>query len=175
MISGHTVGPPPKIHSLDEKENKSGLGADSDATMISGHTIGPPPKTHAPDDGEDRPAPGTVLAERYQVIDILGVGGMGSVYKAFDRRLTRVVALKTIHPQLAATPVMMKRFKQEVLLAQKITHKNVVRIFDIGEDHGTAFLTMDFIEGVSLKDSIQERGKFPATEAVATIREVAKG
>jgi len=174
MISGHTVGPPPKIHSLDEKENKSGLGADSDATMISGHTIGPPPKTHAPDDGEDRPALGTVLAERYQVIDILGVGGMGSVYKAFDRRLTRVVALKTIHPQLAATPVMMKRFKQEVLLAQKITHKNVVRIFDIGEDHGTAFLTMDFIEGVSLKDSIQERGKFPATEAVATIREVAR-
>jgi serine/threonine-protein kinase len=61
-----------------------------------------------------------------------------------------------------------------VLLAQKITHKNVVRIFDIGEDHGTAFLTMDFIEGVSLKDSIQERGKFPATEAVATIREVAR-
>src|SRR5678816_211540 len=125
-------------------------------------------------DEQHTPLPGDLLADRYEVIDTLGVGGMGAVFKVFDRRLTRVVALKTIHPQLAATPVMMKRFKQEVLLAQKITHKNVVRIFDIGEDHGTAFLTMDFIEGVSLKDSIQERGKFPATEAVATIREVAR-
>jgi tetratricopeptide (TPR) repeat protein/predicted Ser/Thr protein kinase len=118
--------------------------------------------------------PGTVLADRYEVIDTLGVGGMGAVYKVFDRRLTRVVALKTIHPELAATPLMMKRFKQEVLLAQKITHKNVVRIFDIGEDQGTTFITMDFIEGVSLKDVIRERGAFPPTEAVAMIREVCK-
>jgi serine/threonine-protein kinase len=69
---------------------------------------------------------GTVLDNRYEIIDTLGSGGMGAVFKVFDRRLTRVVALKTIHPHLAATPIMMKRFKQEVLLAQKITHKNVV-------------------------------------------------
>src|SRR5262245_15917534 len=65
------------------------------------------------------PSPGTVVAERYEVISTLGAGGMGSVYKVWDRRLTRVVALKTIHPQMAANPTMMKRFKQEVLLAQK--------------------------------------------------------
>src|SRR5262245_51566073 len=98
------------------------------------------------------PSIGTVIAERYEIIGTLGEGGMGAVYKVWDRRLTRVVALKTIHPQLAANPMMMKRFKQEVLLAQKIVHKNVVRIFDIGEDQGMSFITMDFIEGVSLKD-----------------------
>jgi tetratricopeptide (TPR) repeat protein/TolB-like protein/predicted Ser/Thr protein kinase len=116
--------------------------------------------------------PGAVLSERYHIVDTLGVGGMGSVYKAFDRRLARIVALKTIHPELAAAPLMMKRFKQEVLLAQKITHKNVVRIFDIGEDQQTPFITMDFIEGVSLKDVIQKRGSLPPKEAVATIRQV---
>jgi predicted Ser/Thr protein kinase/tetratricopeptide (TPR) repeat protein len=118
--------------------------------------------------------PGAVLADRYEVIDTLGVGGMGAVYKVFDRRLTRAVALKTIHPELAATPIMMKRFKHEVLLAQKITHKNVVRIFDIGEDQGTTFITMDFIEGVSLKDLIREKGAFPPNEAVAVIREICR-
>jgi tetratricopeptide (TPR) repeat protein/predicted Ser/Thr protein kinase len=117
-------------------------------------------------------SPGTVLAERYEIIQTLGAGGMGAVYKVFDRRLTRVVALKTIHPQLAATPLMMKRFKQEVLLAQKITHKNVVRIFDIGEDQSTKFITMDFIEGVTLKQMVLERGKLPPKEAVPIIRQV---
>src|SRR5687767_13352050 len=86
---------------------------------------------------------GTVLAERYQIIDVLGIGGMGAVYRAFDRKLTRVVALKTILPELAATPSSLKRFKQEVLSAQSIVHRNVVRIFDIGEDAATTFITMD--------------------------------
>ncbi len=119
------------------------------------------------------PACGTLLAGRYQIISPLGAGGMGAVFKAFDRKLTRVVALKTIYPQLAATPIMMKRFKQEVLLAQKITHKNVVRIFDIGEDNGIHFITMDFIAGVTLKEVMTERGKFPSEEAAAIIRQVA--
>jgi len=132
----------------------------------------PPRRPATSDDESQRPVPGDVLADRYEVISTLGVGGMGAVFKVFDRRLTRVVALKTIHPELAATPMMMKRFKQEVLLAQKITHKNVVRIFDIGEDQGTTFITMDFIEGVSLKDVIVERGKFEPKAAVAMIREI---
>ncbi|HET9941752.1 MAG TPA: protein kinase, partial [Terriglobia bacterium] len=151
-------------------------GSSSDAsTLISDRSIAATiASAGSSSEEEHRLGPGSVLAERYQVIDILGVGGMGAVYKAFDRRLARVVALKTIHPELAASPIMMKRFKQEVLLAQKITHKNVVRIFDIGEDQGTAFITMDFIEGESLKDVIVRRGKYPATEAVSIIREVAR-
>src|SRR6185369_3508797 len=119
--------------------------------------------------------PGTVLAGRYQIVDTLGVGGMGAVYKAFDRQLTRIVALKTILPELAATPTALKRFKQEVLLAQSIVHKNIVRIFDIGEDGATQFITMDFIEGADLKSLVKSRGKLPATEAVSIIRQVCQG
>src|SRR4030095_9641152 len=119
--------------------------------------------------------PGTVLGARYEIVKTLGVGGMGAVYSAFDRQLTRVVALKTILPEMGASPAALKRFKQEVLLAPKIVHKNVVRIFDMGEDAGTKFITMEFIEGVDLKDLIQRRGKLPPEEAVAIIRQVCNG
>jgi serine/threonine protein kinase len=118
---------------------------------------------------------GTVLAGRYQVIDLLGIGGMGAVYKAFDHQLTRVVALKTILPEMAATPTALKRFKQEVLLAQSIIHKNVVRIFDIGEDGPTKFITMDFIEGADLKHLITQKGKLPPAEAAGIIRQACQG
>ena len=117
-------------------------------------------------------AVGTVLAGRYQVIQTLGVGGMGAVYKVFDQELSRIVALKTILPELAATPAALKRFKQELLLAQQIVHKNVVRIFDIGEDGPLKFITMEFIEGVDLKTYLSQRGTLPPTEAAAIIREV---
>src|SRR4030095_5774268 len=120
-------------------------------------------------------APGTLLAGRYHVVDLLGVGGMGAVYNAFDEQLTRLVALKTILPEMAATPIALKRFKQEVLLAQSIVHKNVVRIFDIGEDGATEFITMDFIGGGELKSLIQVKGKLPAAEAAGILRQVCQG
>src|SRR5499427_7333984 len=122
-------------------------------------------------------SPGTLLAERYEIVKTLGVGGMGAVYSAFDRKLTRIVALKTILPELGASPQALKRFKQEVLLAQSIVHKNVVRIFDMDEDAetNTKFITMDFIEGVDLKNLIQERGKLPPTEAAGVLRQVCRG
>jgi tetratricopeptide (TPR) repeat protein len=118
---------------------------------------------------------GDVLAGRYQIIEMLGAGGMGAVYKAFDRQLTRIVAVKTVLPEMAATPAALRRFKQEVLLAQSVVHKNIVRIFDIGEDGATKFITMDLIEGVDLKTLIRERGKLPAAEALAIIRQACQG
>src|SRR5437867_6882264 len=152
---------------------------DSDRTIGSERTFGAPDDaaTLHPVSGEEIPTlpPGTMLAGRYQTIQILGVGGMGAVYKAFDRQLTRVVALKTILPELSSTPLALRRLKQEVLLAQQVVHKNVVRIFDIGEDGATKFITMDFIEGTDLKNVIVQRGKLPAQEAVAIIRQVCQG
>src|SRR5574338_1658783 len=120
---------------------------DEERTLGSDRTLGRPgdAPTWIPDEETPTLAPGSVLAGRYQIIDLLGAGGMGAVYRAFDRQLTRLVALKTILPELAATPTALKRFKQEVLLAQSIVHKNVVRIFDIGEDGPTRFITMDFV------------------------------
>src|SRR5215510_11153836 len=143
---------------------------DSDRTFGSDRTSGADDaSTFIPPEETPTLEPGTVLAGRYQIVDMLGVGGMGAVYKAFDRQLTRIVALKTILPEMAATPTALKRFKQEVLLAQSIVHKNVVRIFDIGEDGATKFITMDFIEGKDLKNLITERGKLPAAEAAGII------
>jgi serine/threonine protein kinase/tetratricopeptide (TPR) repeat protein len=136
-------------------------------------TPAPAPAPSSAGDGTPAEFPiGTVLAGRYQLIKTLGHGGMGVVYQAFDRQLTRVVALKTILPDLAASPTVLKRFKQEVRLAQKVNHKNVVRIFDMGEDGATKFITMDFIDGVDLKEIITRRGKLPPVEAVGIIRQV---
>src|SRR5262245_37917180 len=150
---------------------------DSDRTLGSDRTFGGPNESPTIVPAEEAPtlSPGTMLAGRYQIVDLLGVGGMGAVYKAFDRQLTRLVALKTILPEMAGTPIALKRFKQEVLLAQSIVHKNVVRIFDIGEDGATKFITMDFVEGVDLKSLIKQKGKLPPTEAAGILREVCQG
>src|SRR5215470_12843920 len=153
--------------------------ADSDRTLGSARTFGGPDESPTLVPAEQPPtlAPGTMLAGRYQIVDLLGVGGMGAVYKAFDRQLTRLVALKTILPEMAGTPTALKRFKQEVLLAQAIVHKNVVRIFDIGDDAATntKFITMDFIIGADLKSLITERGKLPPAEAAGILRQVCQG
>src|SRR5215472_2413187 len=77
-----------------------------------------------------------LLAERYEVLGLLGVGGMGSVYRARDRELDEVVALKMLRRDVAATPNILERFRREVKLARKVTHRNVVRTFDIGEHGG---------------------------------------
>jgi eukaryotic-like serine/threonine-protein kinase len=150
---------------------------DSDRTLGSDRTFGGPNESPTIVPAEEAPTlpPGTMLAGRYQIVDLLGLGGMGAVYKAFDRQLTRLVALKTILPEMAGTPTALKRFKQEVLLAQSIVHKNVVRIFDIGEDGATKFITMDFIEGGDLKSLIKEKGKLPPAEAAGILRQVCQG
>ena len=100
---------------------------------------------------------GDVLGGRYEILQLLGEGGMGAVYKAMDRELNRPVALKLIRPQLAANPSILARFKQELLLAHQVTHKNVIRIYDLGDADGVKFITMEFVEGVDLRALIQEK------------------
>src|SRR5215468_2332481 len=91
--------------------------------------------------------PGSVFGGRYAVLEPIGEGGMGSVYKVRDRELDRVVALKVIRPELTNQPEILQRFKQELILARQVTHKNVIRIFDLGEADGIKFISMDYIEG----------------------------
>ena len=88
--------------------------------------------------------PGMVVGERYEILEVLGEGGMGAVYKAEDRELGRLVALKVIRPELAANPDILQRFKQEILLSSKVTHRNVVRIYDLGDAEGLKFITMEY-------------------------------
>jgi tetratricopeptide (TPR) repeat protein len=117
---------------------------------------------------------GDVLGGRYEILQLLGEGGMGAVYKAMDRELNRPVALKLIRPQLAANPSILARFKQELLLAHQVTHKNVIRIYDLGDADGVKFITMEFVEGEDLRALILQRKKFPPEEAVEIIQQVCR-
>jgi eukaryotic-like serine/threonine-protein kinase len=115
-----------------------------------------------------------VLGGRYEILQLLGEGGMGAVYKARDRELDRFVALKLIRPELAANPSILARFKQELLLSREVTHKNVIRIYDLGDADGVKFITMEFVEGQDLRSLIQEKKKFPPEEAVELMQQVCR-
>src|SRR5215469_12353464 len=117
---------------------------------------------------------GTLLAGRYEIIKLLGRGGMGAVYKARDTELDRMVALKLIRPELAKNPEILRRFKQELILARQVTHKNVIRIFDLGQSDGVKFITMDFVEGQDLRHLLLEKGKFAPQEAARLMLQICR-
>ena len=97
---------------------------------------------------------GQQFGGRYQILKVLGKGGMGVVYRAWDEELGVAVALKVIRPEMASDPKtgaeIERRFKRELVLARQVTHKNVVRIHDLGEMGGIKYLTMPFIQGQDL-------------------------
>src|SRR6266853_2917969 len=116
--------------------------------------------------------PGDVLGGRFEILQVLGEGGMGTVYKAVDREVDHAVALKLIRPDLAAHPAILARFKQELLTARQVTHRNVIRIHDLSEVDGVKFISMEFVEGCDLRKLLVDRGKLPPEEAVEIIRQV---
>src|SRR5438094_6654801 len=116
--------------------------------------------------------PGRVLGGRYEILELLGEGGMGAVYKARDRELDRFVALKVIRPELANQQEVLRRFKQELILARQVTHKNVIRIFDLGEADGIKFISMDFIEGQDLRGLLRQKGRLSPEEATSIVMQV---
>jgi serine/threonine protein kinase/tetratricopeptide (TPR) repeat protein len=124
--------------------------------------------------GQGEELVGSLLAERYEILQLLGQGGMGAVYKARDTELERFVALKLIRADLASNPEILRRFKQELILAREVTHRNVIRIFDLGQAKGFKFITMEFVEGRDLRVVIRERGKLPPEETVRIISQVCR-
>lgn len=116
--------------------------------------------------------PGDLVGARYEILALLGEGGMGAVYKALDREVERTVALKLIRPELASNPAILARFKQELLTAHQVTHKNVIRIYDIAEADGVKFITMEFVEGRDLRHILTATGKLPVSDSVEIIRQV---
>ena len=118
---------------------------------------------------------GDQLGGRYELLQLLGEGGMGAVYKARDIELEREVALKVIKPELADHPEILQRFKQELILARQVTDRNVIRIFDIGEAGRTKFITMEYLEGENLHQILKQRGKLDVAEAVDIMEQVASG
>ena len=190
--------PGPPGHDPDATIVDAGPRFDPDATLVDidpDATIAPgtsfrrtPPPTRTPSPARNpSPSPsqapgsyssaavfqmGDMLGGRYEILLLLGEGGMGAVYKAADRELDRFVALKVIRPELASNPSILARFKQELLLAHQVTHRNVIRIYDLGEAEGVKFITMEFIEGKDLRSIIREKQKFAPEEAVEVIQQV---
>lgn len=122
---------------------------------------------------------GKPLGTRYQILKLLGAGGMGAVYQAWDHELQVVVGLKTVRPEVAVDPetarVLDQRFKQELLLARQITHKNIVRVHDIGEVDGIKYITMPFLEGENLATILKAEGKLKVSRVMPIARQVASG
>jgi serine/threonine protein kinase len=98
-----------------------------------------------------------VLGNRYEILQLLGEGGMAAVYKARDRELDHLVGLKVIRPEMAQNADALRRFKQELILARQVTHRNVVRIFDLGEAD-VKFIMMEYIEGHNLRSKRNSMG-----------------
>ena len=101
---------------------------------------------------------GSTFAGRYQIIDELGRGGMGKVYRVLDKELKEEVALKLIKPEIASDKKTLERFSNELKLARKISHKNVGRMYELMEEKGTRYITMEYVPGEDLKSSIRRMG-----------------
>ena len=147
------------------------LPTDDDPTALPGS--GSPRDTTGPLVVGERFGP------RYLIVRLLGMGGMGAVYQAWDGELDVVVALKVILPETAddpfATQAIERRFKQELLLARKVTHRNVVRIYDLGEIRGIKYITMSYLDGEDLATVLKRNGKLAVPEALKIMRHVAAG
>jgi eukaryotic-like serine/threonine-protein kinase len=123
----------------------------------------------------DELARGIVFAGRYEIIEELGAGGMGRVYRAHDTKLNEEVALKLIKPEIAADKKTVERFHNEIKIARKISHKNVCRTHDLHQEGKTLFLTMEYVRGEDLKSLIHRTKTLSAGTALSIARQVAEG
>ncbi len=149
------------------------LGAiDSAATLgLSGTTL-----AAVTPGGDANLTIGSMFANRYKVIETLGKGGMGVVFRAKDTQLDEVVALKTLRSDvLSQDPTLLQRFKLEIKLARKITHKNVLRTHDFGEAAGTPYISMEYLEGVTLKDLQKRKGALPLGVGLQIAKQMCHG
>ena len=131
------------------------------------------PACGQPPSGVD-PRIGRVIADRYEVRELLGRGGMGIVYKAYDRLLDEAVALKILRGEMAS-PELARRFRDEIRFARRVSHRNVCRIHEYGESGSLRFISMAFVDGIDLKHVLAQEGPLPPAVALETGRAVAAG
>jgi CheY-like chemotaxis protein len=126
-----------------------------------------------PSDGHNLTS-GEHFGERYEVLAVIGRGGMGTVYRARDLELDEELAIKTVRPELVSDPVLVERFKDEIRLARRITHRNVVRIHDFGEWGDVYYLTMEYVEGITVRELLDTRGRLEVSPALAVASQLAE-
>jgi TolB-like protein/Tfp pilus assembly protein PilF/predicted Ser/Thr protein kinase len=159
-----------------QAENPSG----SLACVRCGASLAPPPP-NSPSSTMTLQFPskklprGTRIADRFEVLEELGRGGMGTVYRVLDRKINEEIALKLLKPEVAADVQIVERFKNELKLARKIIHKNICRLYDINEAEGALFITMEYVKGENLKSLIQEGRPVAENKAVAIVAQVGEG
>src|SRR5437868_4400624 len=124
---------------------------------------------------EGRFLPGTLVADRYRILGLLGRGGMGEVYRATDLRLSQQVALKFLPESTASDPDMLARFHSEVRIARQVSHPNVCRVYDIGEIDGQPYLSMEYVDGENLSALLRRIGRLPNDTAIEMARKLCAG
>jgi len=118
---------------------------------------------------------GTTFVSRYEVIEELGKGGMGNVYRVFDKKLDEEVALKIIKPEVAYNGNSIDRFSNELKFARKVAHRNVCKMYDMGEKEGTHYITMEYVAGESLKSMIGMMGQLSAAQVIFIAKQMCEG
>jgi len=118
---------------------------------------------------------GSLIADRFEVLEEIGRGGMGTVYRVLDKKINEEVVLKLLKPEVAEKEMTIERFKNELKFARRITHKNVCRMHDIHEDAETIFITMEYVPGEDLKSLIQRTGLLSVEKAVTVAKQVGEG
>jgi tetratricopeptide (TPR) repeat protein len=164
-----------------EAPKPGGSGKDAEGRRSLDSTLGLPRLPASPFPGEQAFAAGGLVAGRYRILRLIARGGMGEVYEAEDLELQGRVALKTLRSEAVLAPRALDRFRQEILLARKVTHRNVCRIFDVGwhreegEEPGRGtvmFLTMELLPGVTLAERLKQVTRIPAQEAALLLRQM---
>ena len=121
------------------------------------------------------PVTAKALPPRYERLGELGRGGMGIVYKVRDRETGEVVALKILKPEIAGNPQILERFKNELLLAHKITHRYVARLYEFHREGDAVYLSMEYVEGESLRSLLEREGRLTTERAIEFARQLAEG
>lgn len=118
---------------------------------------------------------GSTFAERYEIIEELGRGGMGKVYRVIDKKIDEEMALKLLRPEIAVDEKMIERFRNELKYARQISHKNVCRMYDLNEEKGNQYITMEYVPGEDLKSFIRRTGKLIVEKAISITKQVCNG
>jgi len=121
------------------------------------------------------PAQRSTLASRYEILGSLGSGGMGKVYRVMDKEIGEEIALKILRPEIAAHAKTIDRFRNELKIARRISHRNVCRLYHLGEDEGIYYITMEYVPGEDLKNVVRRQGAFEAARVVCLAKQVCEG